>query len=459
MAILGIDFGTTTCRMAVFGKNGPRLLQDARGNEAIDAYFGFGPKTNRPVVGERVKSLFQSNPSMAVEQIRRRMGEDIQIPFGSEELESQSLTPEEIAAHIFRHLTGAAEAQLEKPVDRCVITVPPNFPETARRATKNAGEIAGMTVERLINEPTAAALAHNHAESLGNGYVMVYDLGQATFDVSIVKSMGDVFDIRSSSGDSHFGGRDFDKALLWHAADKFEEEHGLSVEPESANYFRLLYECENAKKELSFNRRATINIPFFMVKDGDPVDLNVEVDRSTFEDLIGPLVGETTSAVERILSDAGLSRTDLDHVILTGGNSHIPYVQSFVRHVVGQCPIDRINPEKAVALGAAVQAGIIDGQADSAMIDVCPLSVGTVSEERVAGGVRPGRYIEIIPANSKVLSEHTVTKRTEYRDQESVELRLYQRENTSDSRQAEIDGEPNVEEGFTFLARFDHEWV
>ena len=204
MAILGIAFGTTACRMAVYGGNGPRLLRDARGSEAIDAYFGFDSKTNWPVVGERVKSLFQSNPSMAVEQIRRRMGEDVQISFGNEEVESQRLTPEEIAAHIFRYLKRSAEERLEEPVDRCVITVPPNFTEPARRATKKAGEIAGMTVERLINEPTAAALAHKHVKPLGSGHVMVYDLGQATFDVSIVKSMGDVFDIRSSSGDSHF---------------------------------------------------------------------------------------------------------------------------------------------------------------------------------------------------------------------------------------------------------------
>lgn len=453
MAILGIDFGRTACRMAIYGERGPRLLRDERGNEVVDAYFGFHKKTKEPAVGERVKGIFQSDPDMAVEQIRRRMGEDVQISFGAGEGKSQGLTPEEIAAHIFRHLKRSAEAQLKEPVDRCVITVPANFPDPARRATKKAGEIGGMTVERIINEPTAAALAYNHDATLERGYAMVYNLGQATFDVSIVKCMDDVFDIQASSGDSHFGGQDFDKALLWHAAEKFEEEHGLSVGPESGNYYRLLFECEKAKKELSFNRRTTINIPFFMVKDGNPVDLAVEVSRSTFEDLIGPLVAETTRAVERVLTDAGISRTDLDHVILTGGNTRIPYVQSFVRHVVGQRPLSQVEPEKAVALGAAVQAGIIDGRTDPVIMDVCPLSFGVAAEDNPEGAV--GWYHEIIPSNSKVLREHTFTKETEYRDQESIEIKLYQRESTSGSLQSEIDGQPDAEEGFTFLGQLE----
>jgi molecular chaperone DnaK len=453
MAILGIDFGRTTCRMAIYGERGPRLVRDERGNEVIDACFGIAPKTHEPVVGERVKSIFQSHPDMAVEQIRRRMGEDVHIPLGSEEVESQAFTPEEIAAHIFRHLKRSAEAQLKEPVDRSVITVPANFPDPARRATKKAGEIAGMTVERIINEPTAAALAHNHDATLERGHAMVYNLGKATFDVSIVKCMDDVFDIQASSGDTELGGKDFDEALLWHVAEKFEEEHGLSVEPKSDNYYRLLFECENAKKELSFNRRTTVNIPFFKVKDGDPVDLAVEVSRPTFEDLIDPLVAETTGAVERVLTGAGISRTDLDHVILTGGNTHIPYVQSFVRHVVGRRPLSQVDPEKAVVLGAAVQAGIIDGDSDNIIMDVCPLSFGVAAEDTPEGAV--GWYHEIIPPNSKVLREHTFTKETEYRDQESIELKLYQRESTSGSLQAEIDGQPDVEEGFTFLEQLE----
>jgi molecular chaperone DnaK len=385
MAILGIDFGRTTCRMAVYAEGSPQLLRDERGNEVVEACFGFQKKTKEPAVGEKVKGSFQSDPEMAVEQIRRRMGEDVQIPFGSEGVESQTLTSEEIAAHIFRHLKRSAEAQLKEPVDRCVITVPAKFPDPARRATKKAGEIAGMTVERIINEPTAAALAHNHDATLERGYAMVYNLGQATFDVSIVKCMDDVFDIQASSGDSHFGGQDFDEALLSHAAEKFEKEHGLSVGPESENYYRLLCECENAKKELSFNCRTTVNIPFFMVKDGDPVDLSVEVSRSTFEELIGPLVAETTGAVERVLTDAGISRPDLDHVILTGGNTRIPYVQSFVRHVVGQRPLRQVEPEKAIALGAVVQAGIIDGQIEE-------------SREELGGAWKDSDYFEDVEA-------------------------------------------------------------
>jgi len=449
MAFIGIDLGTTTSEAAVFEEgDGPRILKDVRGNEIVDSYFGIDPKTNKPAVGEKVKSIFQSKNDLAVDQIKRQMGEEVQIPFGSEEIESQRLSPEEISAHILRHLKRSAEDQLNEDVDRCVITVPANFPDRARRATEQAGEIAGMTVERIVNEPTAAALAYGYDEEVEQEHVMVYDLGGGTFDVSIVKHMGDVLDVEASSGDPKLGGKDFDEALLWHVAEKFEDEHGISIEPESGNYYRLLFECEEAKKELSFNRRTSVHIPFFTVKDGDPVDLDVEVSRSTFEDLIGDKIDATEESIEKALEDAELSRSDVDRIILVGGSTRIPYVQQHVEKVMGQTPRKKIDPDKAVALGAAVQSAIIDGKTDHVIMDVCPFSLGTAAMEMLQGGVRPGRYTEIIPSNSKVLREHKKTFRTIHGDQEAIDFRVYQRENTSDSKQAEIDGEPNVEEGF-----------
>ncbi|MFB6230486.1 MAG: Hsp70 family protein [Salinibacter sp.] len=452
MAFIGIDLGTTTSEAAVFEEgDGPRILKDDRGNEIVDSYFGIDPKTNKPAVGEKVKNIFQSSPELAVEQIKRQMGDDTEIPFGSKEIESQRLSPEEISAHILRHLKRSAESQLDEEVDRCVITVPANFPDPARRATQQAGEIAGMNVERIINEPTAAALAYGHEEGIEDENVMVYDLGGGTFDVSIVKHMDDVLDVEASSGDTELGGKDFDEVLLWHVADKFEEEHGISIEPDSGNYYRLLFECEAAKKELSFNRRTSIHIPFFTVKDGNPVDLDVEITRSTFEGLISDKIDATEASIDKALGDAGLSPSDIDQVILIGGSTRIPYVQQHVEEVMGQSPKKRIDPDKTVALGAAVQSAIIDGITDTVIMDVCPLSLGTVAVEMQQGGVRPGKYIEIIETNSKVLRPHKDTFETIHEDQRAVDFRVYQRATESDSERAEIEGEPNVEGGFTKL--------
>jgi molecular chaperone DnaK len=453
MAFIGIDLGTTKSAAAVFekGEDGPRILKDERGNEIVDSYFGFQKKTKEPAVGEKVKSIFQSDPELAFEQVKREMGKDAEIVFGAGGTEDQVLSPEEVSAHILRHLKRSAEKQLNEEVDRCVITVPANFPDPAKRATRQAGEIAGMTVERIINEPTAASLAYSQDEELEREHVMVYDLGGGTFDVSIVKHMKDVLDVAASSGDTDLGGKDFDEALLWHVAEKFEEEHGLSIEPESGNYYRLLFECENAKKELSFNRRTTVNIPFFMVKDGDPVDLDVDINRSTFEDLISDKIDATEESIENALDDAGLTHGDIDRVILVGGSTRIPYVQQHVEKVMGQSPKKRVDPDKAIALGASVQAAIIDGIIDGVIMDVCPLSLGTSAVQLMQGGARPGRYTEIIPTNAKMLREHTKSFHTVHEDQEVIDFRVYQRANESDSLQAEIDGEPNKEEGFTQL--------
>jgi len=452
MAFIGIDLGTTTSEAAVFEEgDGPRILKDELGNEIVDSYFGFDPKTRNPAVGEKVKSTFQSNSEFAVEQVKREMGSEDKIIIGGGETEEQILSPEEVSAHILRHLKRSAEEQLNEEVDRCVITVPANFPDPVRRATKKAGEIAGMTVERIINEPTAASLAYSQDEELEREHVMVYDLGGGTFDVSIVKHMKDVLDVAASSGDTELGGKDFDEALLWHVAEKFKEEHGLSIEPESSNYYRLLFECENAKKELSFNRRTSIKIPFFMVKDGDPVDLNVDISRSIFEDLISDKIDATEESIENALEDADLTRDDIDRVILVGGSTRIPYVQQHVEQVMGRTPKKRIDPDKAVALGASVQAAIIDGITEHVIMDTCPLSLGTSAVELMQGGARPGRYTEIIPTNANMLRERTKSFHTVHEDQEVIDFRVYQREADSDSKQAEIDGEPNEEEGFTRL--------
>ncbi|MFB6230485.1 MAG: Hsp70 family protein [Salinibacter sp.] len=455
MACIGIDFGVATCMAAVYDSDGPRVIKDKRGNEVVDAYFGIDPGTNKPAVGERARSIFQSDSGLAVEQIQRRMGEDVEIELGSKEIRSQKLSPEEIAARLFRHLKCSVEAQLEEEVDRCVITVPANFSQPARRATQQAGEIAGMTVDRVINEPTAAALKYDHDEGLEGEYVMVYDLGRGFFSVSIVRRTEDVIDIEASAGDAHFGVKDLDEALLWHVAEKFEEKHGIGVEPESGNYFRLLFACEGVRNELVHSQETSAHIPFFAVKDEDAVDLHVEISRSEYEDLIGSLVAETASSVENVLDAAALARSDLGDVVLVGEGARDPYIESFVQHTTGHRPLSQIDPRKVVALGAASQAAIINGRTDTVVMDVCPLSLGTATTEIRNGGKRSGRYVEIIEPNSKILQPHIFTKKTDHRNQDSIELPVYQRATKSDSAQAEMDGEPNEQRGYTLLANLE----
>lgn len=447
MAFVGIDLGTTTSEIAVFDeKDGPRIIKDTRGNEVVDSYFGFDNKTKKPRVGEAAKSTAHSNPELVVEQVKRKMGEDVDLHVGD-----QTYTPTEVSAQILRYLRKSAERELDEDVDRCVITVPANFPDPARRATKQAGEIAGMKVERIINEPTAAALAYGYAEDVDEEQVLVYDLGGGTFDVSVVEYMEDIVNVQASSGDTTLGGKDFDEALVEHVATAFENEHGIAIEPGSGNYYRLLFACEDAKKDLSFSRSVAINIPFFAVKDGQPVSLDVTVTRQTFERLIRPMVDRTESAIDTALADAELSRSDIDRVILVGGSTRIPYVRDFVESVMGQPPFKRVDPDKAVALGAAVQTGIVDGTSDNIIMDVCPLSLGTAVIEKTENGLQGGRYSEIIPTNSRVLQRHNKVYHTAKSDQTSINLRVYQRDSQSQSQQAEINEVPNVEEGFTLL--------
>jgi molecular chaperone DnaK len=365
----------------------------------------------------------------------------------------QTFSPTEVSAQILTHLKRSAEEQLGEPVDRCVITVPANFPDPARRATQQAGEIAGMTVERIINEPTAAALAYGYGDSIENQHILVYDLGGGTFDVSVVEYMGDILDVKASSGDKALGGKDFDEALVQYVSDAFEAEHGISIDPKSGNYYRLLFACEDAKKDLSFEDQAVVNIPFFTVKDGQPVNLDVTVTRDTFEGLIGPMIDRTESAIETALSDANLNTSDIDQVILVGGSTRIPYVQNTVERVMGQRPLKRIDPDKAVALGAAVQTAIIDGTSERIVMDVVPLSLGTSVLERSDSGFRPGRYNQIIPRNGKVLKPYKKTYNTVMDDQELIDVRVYQRDAESNAMQAEIEGDPNEKEGFTLLGR------
>ena len=450
MAFVGIHLGMTKSMVAVYEPGiGPRVLRDLRGNEAVPSCVGVDAKTKEVVVGDKAQSQLQSAPNLVVEQVRRKMGRNVEI-----EVADRTFTPSEITAEILAHLKRSAEKQLNEEVDRCVITVPANFPDRARRATKQAGELAGMKVERIINEPTAAALSYNYSDEINDEHILVYDLGGGTFDVSIVhyRKQGQIIDVRASAGDKHLGGKDFDEALAQYVTDQFEDEQGITIEPRSGNYYRLLFACEDAKKALSFNRHASVNTPFFTVKDGAPVNLDVDLDRSTFEELVGPMIDRTESSIRKALSDADLETGDIDRVVLVGGSTRIPYVRTLVERVMGQKPRKRVDPDKAVALGAAVQASVIDGNGPI-ISDVVPFSLGTAVLEQSGRRIRPGRYNEIIESNTKQLKKHTATYNTVVENQETIDFRVYQRAVGSDSMQAEIGNETNKEEGFFRLAR------
>lgn len=446
MAFVGIDLGTTTSEVAIFQNGKIRVLHDARGNEIIDSYFGVDNKTRQQQVGKRVKDIFMAYPELCVEQVKRQMGKDIEI-----KVADQYLRPEEISAHILVYLKKAAENVLDEAVDRAVITVPANFPDTARTATKQAGEIAGFKVERIINEPTAAALAYGHSEGMDEEIVMVYDLGGGTFDVSIVEYVGNVLDVQASAGDPHLGGKDFDKALLDHVASRFAEENGLEIEPDSGPYYRLLFACEQAKKELSFNHSVAVHIPFFMVKNGQPVTLDVEVSRAQFERLIAPMVDRTEQSIRKTLKAAEVSEQDISRILLIGGSTRIPYVKQLVERVMGRKPVQDIDPDRAVAMGAAAQAAIIDGASKQIIMDVCPLSLGTSVVVNMGSAMVPGVYSEIIPANEKQLKSKTEEYSTIYENQSSINFRVYQRSSESESKWAEVEGRPNDEDGYTLL--------
>jgi len=403
----------------------------------VDSKVGIDPADRKLKVGNIVSDFVEDDPDNGVAEIKRQMGDDVTIELGSE-----VYSPAELSSMILTHLKESAEERLDEEVDRCVITVPANFPDPARRATRQAGEIAGMTVERIINEPTAAALAYGDDQDVDGEHVMVYDLGGGTFDVSIVEQMGPVLDVKASAGDPHLGGKDFDRALLNHVRERLADEHGVDddIEEGTGAWHALLRKCEAAKKTLSARPRATVDYTFTESAD---------IERSTFEELIAPMVDETEAAIEQALDEAGLDKPEIDRVILVGGSTRIPYVQQLVERVMGQAPQSGVDPDKAVALGAAAQTAIIEGTSDQIIMDVSAQSFGTAIVDARTG--QTGVYDEIIPTNGKYQKEYTETYGTLYENQRTIEFRVYQRESMTDAERAEVDGQPN--DGFTRLAK------
>lgn len=393
-SIIGIDLGTTFSAVG-YVRNGAPVILPSGAERIVPSVVGFTP-AGALIVGTPARNQYVLYPENTIRSIKRKMGADETVA-----LNGRDYTPTEISAIILREMKRIAEANLGGEVNRAVITVPAYFSDSARQATKEAGEIAGFTVERIINEPTAAALAYGLDRADEHQMVAVYDLGGGTFDVSIIELNQGVIEVRASHGDTHLGGDDFDELLMHWLADKFQEEHDLDPRQDRKALARLTRAAEQAKITLSAQPFARVREEYLLERDRRPLHLDVEVSRHEFEELISDLLTGTLTAFDRALADAELTAKDLDRVIFVGGSTRIPLVWEMVAQHAGLEPMVAINPDEAVALGAGVQAAIIAGEPlDAILVDVTPHSIGIEVADWFLGRPVGDRYAVLIHRNT-----------------------------------------------------------
>ncbi len=370
--IIGIDLGTTNSAVAVMEGGTATIIPNSEGNRTTPSVVAFS-KDGERLVGETAKRQAITNPHRTIASVKREMGHD----WKSEEIDGKQYTPEEISAMILQKLKADAEAYLNDTVTNAVITVPAYFTDAQRQATKDAGQIAGLKVDRIINEPTAAALSYGMDKETDQSKIMVYDLGGGTFDVSILEVGDGVFEVLSTRGNNKLGGDDFDNAVVDYLATEFKKESGVDLTKDSTAMQRLKDAAEKAKKELSSTLTTNVNLPFITAVDGQPVHLDINLSRAKFDELTHDLVEKTRKPVEDALHDAGLSASDIDKVLLVGGSTRVPAVQELVKKIIGKDPQKDINPDESVAIGAAIQGGVLTGEVkDLLLLDVTPLSLG-----------------------------------------------------------------------------------
>ncbi|MDU2582465.1 MAG: molecular chaperone DnaK [Anaerococcus hydrogenalis] len=370
--IIGIDLGTTNSAVAVMEGGDSTIIPNTEGNRTTPSVVAF-TKDGERLVGETAKRQAITNPDRTISSIKREMGTD----YKTSGIDGNSYTPEEVSAMILQKLKSDAESYLNDTVTDAVITVPAYFTDAQRQATKDAGKIAGLNVKRIINEPTAAALAYGMDKETDQAKIMVYDLGGGTFDVSILEVGDGVFEVLSTRGNNKLGGDDFDNRLVDYLAAEFKKETGVDLTKDLTAMQRLKDAAEKAKKELSSTKTTNVNLPFITAVDGQPVHLDITVTRAKFDELTHDLVEATRGPVEDALKDASLSSSDIEKVLLVGGSSRIPAVQDLVKNIIGKEPQRDINPDECVALGAAIQGGVLTGEVkDLLLLDVTPLSLG-----------------------------------------------------------------------------------
>lgn len=411
--IIGIDLGTTNSCVSVLEGGEPKVIPNPEGNRTTPSVIAF--KNGERQVGEVAKRQAITNPNTII-SIKRHMGTDHKV-----EAEGKEYSPQELSAVILQYLKSYAEDYLGEPVTKAVITVPAYFNDAERQATKDAGRIAGLEVERIINEPTAAALAYGLDKMDEDQTILVYDLGGGTFDVSILELGDGVFEVKSTAGDNRLGGDDFDQVIIDYLVEQFKKENGIDLSKDKMALQRLKDAAEKAKKDLSGVTSTQISLPFITAGEAGPLHLEVNMTRAKFDELSAGLVERTMGPTRQALKDAGLSPSELDKVILVGGSTRIPAVQEAIKKETGKEPHKGVNPDEVVAMGAAIQGGVISGDVkDVVLLDVTPLSLGI----ETMGGV----FTKLIDRNTTIPTSKSQVFSTAADNQTAVDIHVLQGE-------------------------------